>query len=85
MSDTTEGQLFDVSVRLSLLEQRVESDYHQILESVTELHFRLDVTRTALRDLQEQIYLIRFLVSHIISQADTTDLQSEPIDLDSLD
>ena len=85
MSDTTEGQLFDVTVRLSQLEQRVDSDYREILEGMTDLHFRLDITRTALRDLQEQIYLIRFLVSHIISQADTTDVQSEPIDLEALD
>ena len=85
MSDTTEGQLFDLTVRLSLLEQRVESDYHQILESVTEVHFRLDVMRTAVRDLQEQIYLLRFLVNHIISQADTIDVQSEPIDFQALD
>ena len=74
MTDATEGQLFDLTV-----------DYYQILESVTEVHFRLGVMRAAVRDLQEQIYLIRFLVSHIISQADTTDVQSEPIDLQALD
>ena len=85
MSDATEGQLFDLTVRLSLLEQRVESDYHQILESVTEVHFRLHVMRAAVKDLQEQIYLLRFLLSHIISQADTTDVQSKPKDLQALD
>ena len=83
--DATEGQLFDLTVRVSLLEQRVASDYQQILESVTDLHFRIDVARTALRDLQEQVYMLRFLVGHIIGQSDTTDVHSEPIDLEALD
>ena len=80
-----EGFLFDLGARLTALESRVESQYNEILEGVTDLHFRIDVMRVAVRDLQEQIYLIRFLVNHIISQADTTDVQSEPIDLESLD
>ena len=84
-SETTDSHVFNLTVRLRLLEQRVDADYHEILESATDLHFRLDVIQATMQELHAQIYLLRFLVNHLLSRADTTDAQSEPVDLESLD
>ena len=83
--DQTEGQIFDLTVRVNLLEQRAISDYQEILEAVTDVHQRLDVLPSSLDEVRGQVLLLRFLLSHVISQADTTDVHATPLDLESLD
>ena len=83
--DQTEGQIVDLTVRVNLLKQRAISDYQEILEAVTDVHQRLDVLRSSLDEVRGQVLLLRFLLSHVISQADTTDVHATPLDLESLD